>query len=302
MNANDINGFHIELTNMCTLKCPGCARTRFIKQWPQHWKNYNLDINDFLNFLDIDLTGKKIILCGTYGDPIYHPQMIELVKKLKHRGAVVSITTNGSYKSTDWWNKLVNLLDQDDHVIFSIDGSPENFTKYRINGDWDSIRQGIEIVSNGRCNSTWKYLAFAFNEKDIDYTEKLSKSMGIKNFRLDFSDRFDEQTAEFEPINTELLGNRYEKQQEFKNNKYLNIDPKCEKNKEEHYITADGFYTPCCYIADHRFYYKTEFGKNRKEYNIKETTLTQILTKPACLKFYSDLQNTPACQFNCPKI
>ena len=55
-----VTGFHIEPTNICTLKCPGCARTQFIDKWPSRWKNYNLDINKVMNFLDIDLTDKHI--------------------------------------------------------------------------------------------------------------------------------------------------------------------------------------------------------------------------------------------------
>ena len=302
MNVNEIQGFHIEPTNMCTLKCPGCARTRFIEHWPQHWHNRNLDINDLLHFLDIDLTGKKFSLCGNYGDPIYHPQMIELVQRLKYKGAIVSITTNGSYKDASWWQALVELLDYSDRIVFSVDGSPANFNKYRINGDWESIRSGMEIVAKGTCNSVWKYIAFAFNENDIEPTRELSRRIGIKQFNLDRSDRFDSQTADFQPINVELLGDRFQAQQQFKNNEKLRVNPKCVKNNNEHFITAEGFYSPCCYVADHRFYYKTEFGKNKKIYNIKDITLTEVLNKPEVVDFYNNLQNISACQYNCPKI
>jgi hypothetical protein len=41
-----LKGFHIEPTNICTLKCPRCARTKFIEKFPQKWKNSNLDLQD----------------------------------------------------------------------------------------------------------------------------------------------------------------------------------------------------------------------------------------------------------------
>jgi organic radical activating enzyme len=104
-----IAGFHIEPTIICTLKCEGCARTRFIDQWPQHWHNHSVDIDQLLRFLDIDLSTKTINLCGNYGDPIYHPDFINLVTGLKSRGAVISITTNGSYKKQQWWEDLVDI-------------------------------------------------------------------------------------------------------------------------------------------------------------------------------------------------
>jgi len=295
----EITGFHIEPTNVCTLKCPGCARTRFIEQWPQHWKNHSIDINQLLNFLDIDLTNKKIILCGNYGDPIYHPDFIDFVIRLKERGAVLSITTNGSYKTQDWWKELVSNLSSVDLINFSVDGTPDNFTKYRINADWDSIRVGMEVVAESQCDSSWKYIPFAFNQHDIEHVEKLSQRIGIKNFRVELSDRFDEQTHELIP-DTLLLGSRYIPQVNWKSNQsYTKTNPKCASGKE-HFITADGYYSPCCYLADHRFYYKTPFGKNKNQYNIRQHTLSKILQQSTTVEFYQTLDQHSGCQYNCP--
>jgi organic radical activating enzyme len=295
----EITGFHIEPTNICTLKCPGCARTRFIEQWPQHWKNHSIDINQLLNFLDIDLTNKKIILCGNYGDPIYHPDFIDFVIRLKERGAVLSITTNGSYKTQDWWKELVSNLSSVDLINFSVDGTPDNFTKYRINADWDSIRVGMEVVAESQCDSSWKYIPFAFNQHDIEHVEKLSQRIGIKNFRVELSDRFDEQTHELIP-DTLLLGSRYIPQVNWKSNQsYTKTNPKCASGKE-HFITADGYYSPCCYLADHRFYYKTPFGKNKNQYNIRQHTLSKILQQSTTVEFYQTLDQHSGCQYNCP--
>ena len=295
----EINGFHIEPTNICTLKCSGCARTRFIDQWPQHWKNHSLDIDQLLNFLDIDLTDKKIVLCGNYGDPIYHPDFIEFVIRLKERGAVLSITTNGSYKTREWWRDLVSNLSSLDLINFSVDGTPDNFTKYRVNADWNSIKVGMDVVANSHCDSSWKYIPFAFNQYDIESVEQLSNSIGIKNFRVKPSDRFDEQTLELVP-NSLLLGSRYVSQVKWKSNvSNSRVNPKCQSNKE-HFITAEGYYSPCCYLADHRFYYKTPFGKNKRQYDVRQHTLSEILQQPQTVEFYQTLDQQSGCQYNCP--
>jgi organic radical activating enzyme len=294
-----ITGFHIEPTNICTLKCPGCARTRFIEQWPQHWKNHSLDIDQLLNFLDIDLTDKKISLCGNYGDPIYHPDFINFVKKLKARGANLVIITNGSYKTQEWWEELVDNLQPTDQIVFSVDGTPENFTKYRVNADWGSIRVGMDVVAKAQCNSSWKYIPFAFNQTNIEQMEKLSHDIGIRQFLVDFSDRFDEQTQELIPDQS-LIGLRYITQVEWKSDvSKLKINPKCHSG-QEHFITAEGYYSPCCFLADHRFYYKTPFGKNKKMYNIGQRTLTEILEQEQTIDFYQTLETQPGCQYNCP--
>jgi MoaA/NifB/PqqE/SkfB family radical SAM enzyme len=296
----DVVGFHIEPTNICTLKCSGCARTRFINQWPQHWKNHSLDINELLTFIDIDLVDKQINLCGNYGDPIYHPDFIELVTCLKARGAVISITTNGSYKTQYWWKHLVSELTFNDTIIFSVDGTPENFTQYRVNANWESILIGMQVVAQSVCNSAWKYIPFSYNQNNIEEAQQLSKDIGIKHFRVEFSDRFDAQTEFLKPDDT-LIASRYVAQVQWKTNNTISLlSPKCQQGNE-HFITADGYYSPCCYLADHRFYYKTPFGKNKKQYDIRQHTFTEILQQPQTVEFYQTLDQQPGCQYNCPK-
>lgn len=300
MNVNDIKGFHIELTNMCTLKCAGCARTQFIEQWPQHWRNHNLTAEDLFNFLDVDLNGLLITLCGNYGDPIYHPEFLYIVDEFKKRGSNLDIVTNGSYKTESWWHEFTGLLNEHDSVTFAVDGTSENFIQYRINGDWESIKTGMKIIANSNCNSTWKYIVFAFNQNDIEKTKNLSDNIGIQNFKVDYSDRYDEKTLYLKPTSSDLVGQRFQAQQNFKNNIQNKVNANCLANKSEHFITADGYYTPCCYTADHRFYYKNEFGKNKKEYAIKDSTMTEILNRPKVLQFYNELELQSVCQFNCP--
>lgn len=295
-----INGLHIEPTNICTLKCAGCARTRFIDQWPQHWKNHSLDIASVIRFLDVDLDGKTVYLCGNYGDPIYHPEFIELVAELKKLNVNLTITTNGSYKKQNWWQQLVKHLSVADTMIFSVDGTPENFMQYRVNGDWESIKQGMEVCASAECNTVWKYIPFSYNQNNIDATKEISDAIGINVFKVEYSDRFDDQTQHLMP-NEQLIGTKWAAQTKWKAqfSATTQVDPKC-KNGVDHFITADGFYSPCCFIADHRFYYKTQFGKQKKHYNIQEFTLSQILELPTVINFYQTLDVQPGCQYNCP--
>ena len=295
----NISGLHIEPTNICTLKCSGCARTRFIDKWPQHWHNHNIDINQLLKFLDIDLTGIRINLCGNYGDPIYHPDLIEFVDKLKQQGAILSITTNGSYKKTDWWKNFVKVLTVNDTIVFSVDGTPENFTQYRINADWNSIHEAMTVCALSSCKTKWKYIPFSYNQETIESARQLSNQIGIDEFSITLSDRYDEQTIHFKP-SQQFVGERFQIQQQWKNSNISNkINPKC-NNGNEHFITAEGYYSPCCYLADHRFYYKTPFGKNKKQYNIKDHTLTDLLSQPQTDDFFQNLDTYSGCQYNCP--
>jgi hypothetical protein len=298
----DIQGLHIELTNLCTLKCPGCSRTRFVEQWPRHWHNHNLSLESLQKFLDIDLSGLTINFCGNDGDCIYHPGFVEILTWFKAQNSMVQIHTNGSYKSQEWWQQVANVLDHRDQVVFAIDGTPENFTIYRKNADWNSIKTGISVVSESPATITWKHLVFSYNQDTIDQAQKTSESLGIDKFLVHRSDRYDKETDWLRP-SSGFIGDRYEKQTEWKQDQRhaLNISPRC-KNHLEHFISAAGFYSPCCFLADFRFYYKTQWGKNKNTYDIRSTTFTEILARPTTVEFYDTLESAPSreCQYQCP--
>jgi MoaA/NifB/PqqE/SkfB family radical SAM enzyme len=297
-----ISAINVEPTNICTLKCAGCARTRFIQQWPRHWQNHNLDSADLLRFLDIDLQSISVNFGGNYGDPIYHPDFIGMISEIKQRGARVSITTNGSHKKIDWWQELCDLLDSDDQIRFSIDGLPDSFTQYRENGDWESIESAIKTCTANPVTTVWKFIPFSFNLNEIDQAHELSRSLGMTDFLIDPSDRFDEKTSHLVPVHA-MIGPRKQSQDQFKQNSTLAVDPKCHTGRE-HFISATGHYSPCCFVSDHRFYYKTQFGSHKEMYQIKNKQLSTLLQTPQVVDFFQNLDQNPpgVCQFNCPKI
>lgn len=298
-----ITGIHIEPTNICTLKCPGCSRTQFISDWPNHWHNQNLDVDDLLAFLDIDLDHMLLNLCGNYGDPIYHPEFEYFVQRLKNKGARLQIVTNGSYKTVQWWRDLVRHLDRRDHVIFSIDGLPDNFHQYRINGHWPSIQDAISVCVDSPVQTTWKYIPFAFNESCIEQARQLSESMGIDQFLISKSNRFDRSDMMIFQPRQDLTHEQTQNRMSFKQNHEHSIQPKCQKG-DSHFISAQGHYMPCCYIGDHRFYYKTIFGRDRPSYDIKNHTLTKILAQEPTKNFYQNIQidKPKVCQFSCSSV
>jgi organic radical activating enzyme len=293
-----IKGFHIEPTNICTLKCPRCARTDFINTFPKKWKNKNLNLENFKNFLDIDIKEKTFYLCGNYGDPIYYDKIFELVEFLKKNSAQIVLTTNGSYKDKDWWVKLCSFMDMNDTIIFSIDGTETSFINYRINADWKSIKTGIDVAVQ-KTNTIWKFIPFAFNEQEITEVENTAKSFGM-NFVIEKSSRWLSSDDALKP--TKLFGDKTEHVIHWNYNNTTAIDPRCKKTHNEHYISADGYYTPCCYAADHRFFYSSQFFKDKSKYNIKETTISKVLDD--LTDFYQNINqsNLKYCTFNCPKL
>jgi len=296
---DNIQGFHLELTNICTLKCPRCSRTKFIEQFPNKWKNRSIVLEDLQNFIDIPISGKLFRLCGDYGDPIYYEKLFDLVKWIKNNSGRISLHTNGSYKTKAWWEELANLLDKKDTIVFAIDGVPENFTNYRINADWDSILEAINVTTKV-AHTVWQYIPFSYNTNSIQQAGELASQLGIAEFNLLPSTRWDSLNDPLRPesqyINVSDKEIKFQQQQTAKQ-----IAPRCKSTNYDHYITAQGFYAPCCHIPNHNFYYKTEFYKNKKSYNISKTTITQVLEE--LREFYATLETTKPiyCIYNCPK-
>jgi MoaA/NifB/PqqE/SkfB family radical SAM enzyme len=295
-----LTGFHIEPTNVCTLKCPGCARTKFIEQFPRAWRNQHLNLSDLDQFMDVDLDDKDFVLCGNDGDPIYYNQLFEMIKWAHQRGANVHITTNGSYRSAKWWKTLSELLKERDSITFSVDGLPENFTQYRINAEWTSIELGMSIMRDSMAKTRWKYIPFSFNEQDIDQAYTIAQNLGIDQFIVSPSDRWDNTTEELRPRN--FTGAREQTISVWSKNKNIEIIPKCKKMNNQHYISSSGFYMPCCFVGDYRFYYKSEFYRNKSQYDISKTTLSTILL--VTQSFYDNIEQSQLeyCTYNCPKL
>jgi len=296
-----IKGLHIELTNRCYLKCPLCSRTQFLKQFKQkNWANIDLDFDKLKNFIDTDITSFRVHLVGNYGDPIYHPDIFEFIKFLKSKKAIVNIGTNGSYKDKAWWEELVSIMSSEDTIGFAIDGTNTSFNEYRINGDWESIEQGLTIVGNSKIIAVWRFLPFSFNESEIDQAQLLSKKYNIKNFKIVKSNRFDA-NDKLQPKNINLSSPQLLQRIEFRKNKQVEITPKCLDN-EQHFISSAGFYTPCCFMAEHNFYYKSHYYKNNFDYDITKNKLSTILNKEK--NFFDKLldDKPKVCQYNCPKI
>jgi len=306
MLLDELLGLHIELTNLCTLKCAGCARTQFIEQWPSHWKNHSLNVDVLSKFLDINLNGKVITLCGNTGDCIYHPKFHSFLEFFKKNGAHLRIVSNGSYRSKTWWEQTASYLDKDDTFVFSIDGLPENFTQYRTNADWKSIAIGIEIMARSATKTIWKYIPLGFNEGNIDQAKELSEELGIDVFHIEKSNRFDDnnihkyELKQFKPVDGSLIDLRLKNHEQWiNNNRDFGVNPSCADQKS-HFISADGFYSPCCFVADYRWYYKTIFGKQKKQYSIVDYTISELFQKKEFVEFYKDINSNPICQFNCP--
>lgn len=263
---------HIEPTSRCTVKCPLCPRTILINDYGKKF----LPIEDIdVDALDQFLYGNSfdsILFCGSYGDTIMHPELKRLTEVCKKYTDTIQLATSGSGRNSRWWDEYIDCLDSGDTIDFAIDGTPENFTEYRINAKWSQIEYAIKTSVAKGIHTRWIYIPFDFNRNTIEDARQVSNSLGVNEFMVRESNRLIPGTGE--------------------------IKPDC-ANQRLLYIGSNGQFMPCCHVHDFRFYYKTEWHKNRTQYDISKTTFKECARH--FNQFYSTIQTEryDYCVHNC---
>lgn len=210
----DFKNLHVGLTNRCALACPECPRSA-------DWKEYiysmvDADVSLFKQFLS-NPEIESILFCGNWGDPIYARDFLGLIQHIRQANpkCYIRIHTNGAFKPVQWWRNLTEALDDRYQLVFSIDGIPSNYTTYRRNSSWDSVKTAVETVLKYRNSKAkwasieWKYIVFSYNEHDIISAFELSQDLGFDKFRvvraLITEDPTLEPSRPFEEIRREFL-------------------------------------------------------------------------------------------------
>lgn len=285
----NFSNFELEITNRCNLACPRCSRTDFIERFPKAWNNNDLNLDVFKKFIDPILNEIDIFeFKGTMGDPIFHPNFLDWVSWAKKNNKKVYIHTNGQSGKT-LWQKLSQLLTDDDKVIVGIDGIPENFMTYRVNARWKNIEYCAEALKE-KTQLIWQFIVFSYNEDNIETAKLISKELGFNDFDILHSNRWVDYDDWLKP--KEKFQNRSSEDPE--------IDPLCLKTPM-HIVTADGYYMPCCMLIDHRYRYKTPWAKT---FDISKVTINDVLKSSIAMDFFATLTNESAstyCRFNCGK-
>ena len=140
----DTKSVEIELTTKCTIACPACPRTFRRKAGDRTWDTGHLDKNIVFEVLESN-DFQNVRFVGSYGDCIYHPQFIEIMKKACVSSKKIKVETNGSHRNKKWWQQLSDLPWRDRiDFHFSIDGLEDTNHIYRKNSKWKQIMLGVE--------------------------------------------------------------------------------------------------------------------------------------------------------------
>jgi len=178
-----IQKLQIEPTSYCNAHCPHCPR--FNKIGKLDVQLGHLDIKAIAANIDIQklINLKEVVLEGDLGDPVMHPQILEIIEFFSKapQHPQIELVTNGSIRNPNWWKKLA-LLYHNLFVTFSIDGLKDTNHLYRVGLDFDTIIKNAQSFISAGGVARWKFIKFKHNEHQIADAIQMSKALGFFEF------------------------------------------------------------------------------------------------------------------------
>ena len=191
---NDIKTLHLEVTDKCNAACPMCARNINGGEDNPQLPEVELTAVDVETMFPIEFVKQleRMYMCGNYGDPIAAKDTLEIFQyfRLHNPKMTLSLHTNGSAKSTEWWTQLATVLGPKGYVVFSVDGLEDTNHLYRQNTVFSKIMTNAQAFIDAGGRARWDYIVFAHNEHQVDEAEALATKMGFEKFQFKKSARF----------------------------------------------------------------------------------------------------------------
>jgi radical SAM protein with 4Fe4S-binding SPASM domain len=130
---------YLESTNICNLDCIMCPTGMHIDTRPKGYIEWDL----FTAVIDEIAPFAEAVIMHSWGEPLLHKQIIEMIQYAKDRGLWVETSTNATRLTEDVSRKLLEAgLDR---IYLSMDGlTKETYEKVRVKGKFEEVRGNIE--------------------------------------------------------------------------------------------------------------------------------------------------------------
>jgi len=172
-----VQSVNVEVTTVCQAKCSLCIRNKYPGKVEIPKLYLDLDKFESLDWQNADV--EKVLLCGSFGDPIFHPNLFRLIDIIHSIGARFVMFTNGEPHTQKWWSKFAIICNDDDEVFFGIDGlDSETHVKYR-GTSFDKVIKNINTFISSGGTANMQFIVFRHNQHQIPEIEEFSKSLKL---------------------------------------------------------------------------------------------------------------------------
>ena len=239
----------IETSAICNLKCPECPTGNKSLKRKQGLMTYS----DFEEIIDQIKKYAVYVNLSLQGEPFLNKELLKMIQLADKNNILTSLSTNGHFLNYD---TALEIIDSGlKRLIVSLDGTDqETYEKYRKGGSFDSVINGIKILSSIKAKKQVKYpeivlqfIVFNHNEHQLNKIKELGKNLGVNKVELKSA-----QITNPESINSIPSINKFSRYT-VKNNKLKlksNQKNRCFRIWETMVITWDGTIIPCCFDKD----------------------------------------------------
>jgi len=185
---------YIEPTSRCNLACRTCIRNSWNEQpGMMSEKVFDRIVSGLSRF-----SPRPTVFIGGYGEPLLHPDIPDMVRRIKSAGSSVELITNGTLLtpklSQDLIRAGINTL------WISLDGaSQESYADIRIEGDLPLVLENLRAfhttLHNGLSADSWKvrpgltgigiiFVAMKRNIEELPEVIAIGRKLGADRFMV----------------------------------------------------------------------------------------------------------------------
>lgn len=189
-----IDEYQIEITSYCNAACPQCPRNDL-----GHGINLLMPLTHLSRSVidqtftaDLCLRLRQVFFCGSYGDPIMHPEFLDILRDFRRKNPTLwlYVHTNGGVHDVEYWKSVAEIMADHGQIDFGIDGLADTLQLYRQNVDFDRVIANAKafIAAGGRAQ--WNFIVFEHNEHQVAAVIDLGRSLGFFNVLVRNTGRF----------------------------------------------------------------------------------------------------------------
>lgn len=240
-STESLEWIDIELTSFCNIKCKGCFRVLSDHADKILNKTY-LDLDTIKQRFQKDMfPNMKIInFCGSVDEPTSHPEFFDIIKHFSNWNVHINIATNGSIRTTSWWETLAKILPKSHRVTWGIDGSDETSEIYREGSSFKKVKDNFRAFNAAGGQSNWQFIVFEHNAHQLESAKQMAKDEGFKDFKTIISHRDDTKDVKHKKVLKKAIPNPTPQDDPCISCKY--------GNQKRIFVNHMGNVIPCCHL------------------------------------------------------